>query len=216
MSGQTETVIETILQQIDEGLINPGDPIAEEALIANLGISRTPLREALLRLEQTGLIIRKSRKGAILFRPTLEEFLAILEVHASLEGQAAAMAARRISSAQAKVLEQSVAACEAFERGHAKDDAHAYYQLNLQFHKTVAEAAGNPFLLDMIKSNARKLMAYYRARYRYKGSIKTSVREHREIANLILSGGFDDAQAMMQRHVQFDQVTAMDLLAAVD
>ena len=78
-----------------------------------------------------------------------------------------------------------------------------------------ALAAGNPFLTEMIKTNARKLLAYYRARYHYAGAIAQSAREHREIAQLIEARDADAAEAMMQRHVQFDQITAMDLLAAL-
>ena len=216
MSGQTDTVIETILLQIDDGILNPGDVIGEEALIAELGISRTPLREALLRLEQTGLVKRQSRKGAVVFKPTLEEFLSILEVHAALEGQAAGLAARRLSKTQGNRLEAAVEACLNFRREDHEDDARAYYQLNLQFHKIVAEAGGNVFLLELIKSNARKLMAYYRARYRYRGTIKASAEEHRKIAELILSRKSVEAQELMTKHVQFDQVTAIDLLAAIE
>ena len=106
-------------------------------------------------------------------------------------------------------------ACEAHcaELGETEPDA--YYQLNLRFHGTVAESAGNPFLLEMIKTNARKLMAYYRARYRYAGSIADSAREHRAIARLIVARDSEGAESAMRRHVQFDQVTAMDLLAAL-
>ncbi len=216
MAGQTESVLNAILSGIDEGELNPGDPIDENALIARYGVSRTPLREALLRLEAMGLVLRQPRKGAVLFRPSLEEFLAILEVHARLEGQAAGLAARRISSAQKEALEKVVAACEAHARTHGDDDPDGYYALNLAFHKLVGEASGNPFLLEMIKMNARKLLAYYRARYRYAGAIAESAHEHREIAELILSGQADQAEALMVRHVQFDRVTVMDLLAALD
>lgn len=67
----------------------------------------------------------------------------------------------------------------------------------------------------MIKTNARKLMAYYRARYRYPGAIAQSAAEHRQIAQLILSHDRAGAEAAMVAHVQFDQVTVMDLLAAL-
>jgi DNA-binding GntR family transcriptional regulator len=173
------------------------------------------VREALLQLEAVGLIRRHPRKGATLFRPTLEEFLAILEVHAKLEGQAAGLAARRLSAGWADRLEAAVQACErhAAEKGDAEPDV--YYQLNLRFHETVALAAGNTFLTEMIKTNARKLLAYYRARYHYAGAIAQSAREHREIARLIVARDASGAEALMQRHVQFDQITAMDLLAAL-
>lgn len=215
MAGQTDTIIAAILGAIETGGLNPGDFIEEQTLIAAHNVSRTPVREALIQLETAGLIRRLPRKGAVVFKPTLEEFLAILEVHAKLEGQAAGLAARRLSPTHRAALEASVLACErhAAQLGDAEPDR--YYQLNMDFHRVVAEAAGNLFLLDMIKTNARKLMAYYRARYHYTGVIGASARDHRMIADLITARDSEAAEAAMARHVQFDQVTALDLLAAL-
>jgi DNA-binding GntR family transcriptional regulator len=215
MANQTDTIITAILDQIEAGRLNPGDLIDEAPLIAEHNVSRTPVREALIQLETAGLIKRLPRKGAVVFKPTLEEFLAILEVHAKLEGQAAGLAARRLSTSHAARLEQVTKACEdhAATLGDAEPDR--YYQLNMAYHARVAEAAGNPFLLEMIKTNARKLMAYYRARYHYKGAIADSARDHRAITGLITARDADGAEAAMTRHVQFDHVTAMDLLAAL-
>lgn len=215
MAGQTETLTNTLLSWIDAGRLNPGDVIDEAELVAEFAVSRTPVREAILQLEAMGLVRRLPRKGATVFRPSLEEFLAILEVHAKLEGQAAGLAARRLSVSWAKALEAAVQACEAFARAQGDANPDAYYQLNLRFHECVALAAGNPFLTEMIKTNARKLLAYYRARYRYAGAIATSAAEHRAIASLIFARDAAGAEALMHRHVQFDQITAMDLLAAL-
>jgi len=215
MAGQTEQVLNAILADIDGGRLNPGDIIEEAPLVQQHGVSRTPVREAFIQLEAAGLIRRLPRKGAVLFRPTLEEFLAILEVHAKLEGQAAGLAARRLSPQNAIDLEAAVVACEVHAAQKGDDDPNGYYQLNLRFHEVVAISAGNPFLVEMIKTNARKLMAYYRARYRYPGSIAVSAAEHRQIAGLITSHQRDKAETAMATHVQFDQVTVMDLLAAL-
>jgi DNA-binding GntR family transcriptional regulator len=215
MTGPTINLLSELLTRIDLGRLNPGDVIDEQHLVDTFAVSRTPVREALLQLEAMGLIRRLPRKGATVFRPTLEEFLAILEVHAKLEGQAAGLAARRLSVSGAAALENVVQACEAHAQDKGDTDPDGYYQLNLRFHATIAEASGNPFLLDMIKTNARKLLAYYRARYRYAGAIATSAADHRRIAGLITSRDAVAAEAAMQRHVQFDQVTAMDLLAAL-
>lgn len=215
MAGQTDQVLNAVLESIDGGALNPGDMIEESRLMAQHGVSRTPVREALIQLESAGLIRRLPRKGAVVFKPTLEEFLAILEVHAHLEGQAAGLAARRLSVQNAEDLEAVVKACEAHAGTKGDGDPEGYYRLNLRFHEVVALSAGNAFLLDMIKTNARKLMAYYRARYRYPGSIATSAAEHRRIATLITDHQRAAAQAEMVRHVQFDQVTVMDLLAAL-
>ena len=159
-------------------MLNPGDVFEEAALVAPFGVSRTPVREALMQIEAAGLVRRLPRKGAT-------------------------------------ALDAATAAGEGHFAAFGESQTDAYYQLNLRFHAAVAEAAGNPFLLDMIKTNARKLMAYYRARYRYAGSIESSAREHRAIAALITARDSEGAERAMQRHVQFDQVTAMDLLAAV-
>lgn len=215
MAGQTETVLNAVIAGIDSGQLNPGDVIEEAPLMQAHGVSRTPVREALIQLETAGLIKRLPRKGAVLFKPTLEEFLAILEVHAKLEGQAAGLAARRLSASNAIDLEAAVQACERHANTKGDCDPTGYYRLNMRFHEVVALSAGNPVLVDMIKTNARKLMAYYRARYRYPGSIAQSAAEHRQIADLIASHQREEAEALMQRHVQFDQVTVMDLLAAV-
>lgn len=209
-------VVDTILSKIDEGTLHPGDVVGEDTLIAELGISRTPLREALLQLEAHGLVTRQPRKGVVVFKPTLEEFLAILEVHARLEGQAAGLAARRLSPERSKSLQSIVRNCEAHSAKHGDGEPDAYYQLNLDFHRVIGEASGNPFLLDMIKSNARKLMAYYRARYRTSGAIHASAVEHAAIAQAILDRNSAKAEELMIRHVQFDHVTAMDLLASFD
>lgn len=215
MSAPSPSLVQYLLNRIDLGLLNPGDVIDEQELVATYGVSRTPVREAILHLEAVGLVRRLPRKGATIFRPTLEEFLAILEVHAKLEGQAAGLAARRLSRQGALALEATVAACEAHAAAKGDAEPDAYYQCNLRFHEAVAIAAGNDVLVDFIKTNARKLLAYYRARYRFAGSIANSAAEHRVIAGLIHDRDSVGAEALMQRHVQFDQVTAMDLLAAL-
>jgi DNA-binding GntR family transcriptional regulator len=215
MAGQTEILIAALMSWIDTGRLNPGDAVDESALVAEFGVSRTPVREALLQLEAVGLLRRHPRKGATLFRPTLEEFLAILEVNAKLEGQAAGLAARRLSVSGAARLEEIVLACEAHVRDKGDADSDAYYQLNLAFHEAVAIASGNAFLTEMIKTNARKLLAYYRARYRFAGAIATSAAEHRLLLSLICARDSVQAEATMQAHVHFDQITAMDLLAGL-
>ena len=215
MAGQTNIILNAVLGDIERGVLNPGDVIEEQQLVDTHKVSRTPVREAVIALEAAGLIKRLPRKGAVIFRPTLEEFLAILEVHAKLEGQAAGLAARRLSNTHAQALEAAVTACEAHAQKHGDGAPDAYYQLNMDFHRVVAEAAGNPYLLEMIKTNARKLMAYYRARYHYKGVIATSAKEHRVIADLIFAREAIEAETAMERHVSFDHVTALDLLAAL-
>ena len=96
MAGQTDSVIDLIIARIDAGDILPGNEINEKEMMEACGVSRTPVREALIRLETDGLVQRHPRKGAVIFRPTVAEFLTILEVHANLESFAAGLAGQRI------------------------------------------------------------------------------------------------------------------------
>ncbi|MBB4062959.1 GntR family transcriptional regulator [Gellertiella hungarica] len=215
MGNQTDLIVNHIVKSIEDGRLNPGDVIEEKALVSEFGVSRTPVREALLQLDAVGILKRKPRGGAEVFRPTLEEFLAILEVHGKLEGHAAALAARRLSPADAMALDMACSACDGHAMIYGDDKPDLYYQHNLEFHRTIAIASHNDVLLDLIRTNGRKLLAYYRARYRYKGSIGKSATEHRQIAQLILDRDSAAAEALMVSHVTFDSVTAMDLLAVL-
>ena len=78
MAGQTEQVLNAILRDIEAGHLVPGAALEENELVTRHGVSRTPVREAFIQLEAIGLIKGFPRKGAVLFKPTLEEFLAIL------------------------------------------------------------------------------------------------------------------------------------------
>ncbi|MCR9125897.1 MAG: GntR family transcriptional regulator [Rhodobacteraceae bacterium] len=212
MAAHSDAVVAEILRRVDIGTLRPGDGIDEDALARQLGVSRTPVREALLKLDAQGLVRRNPRKGASVYKPSLHAFLSILEVHARLEGQAAGLAARRLSAARGHQLQAAVAACAAHADTHGDGEPDGYYQCNLAFHRIVAEASGNDCLLELIKTNARKLMAYYRARYGFAGVIAASVADHRAIATAILDRDAARAEDLMADHVQFDQPTAMDLL----
>lgn len=109
--------MDAILTMIDGGALNPGDVIAENALRARLDILRMPLREAPLQLQAQKLVTRQPRKGVVVFKPTLEEFPAVLEMHASLDAQGAGLAAQRLSFiAEALLNRQSNLAGELMTR----------------------------------------------------------------------------------------------------
>jgi DNA-binding GntR family transcriptional regulator len=204
-----------IIARIDSGELLPGDAIGEQEMMELCGVSRTPVREAFIRLETDGLIQRHPRKGAIIFRPTIAEFLTILEVHANLESFAAGLAAQRITADLEVELKSIVADCEVHADTHGPSEPGLYYQLNLRFHEVIVRSACNDVLLELVKTNARKLMAYYRLRYRHPNATKISANEHRQIADHILARRSDEAAAAMLQHFNYDRQTVMDLIASV-
>ena len=212
---QTEFVIETVMSRIEAGSLLPGDPLSEAELGAACEVSRTPVREAIIQLEASGLIVRHPRKGARLFRPTTDEFLAILEVHTNLEAQAAGLAAHRISPTQMNLLRARTDACSEFAKNSEAQDHAAYYKLNMLYHSAIADASCNPFLIDMIKLNARKLMAHYRLRYRVPGEIAASASDHEKITALIAKRDSAGAARAMLDHFNYDRETVMQMTTSV-
>lgn len=212
---QTGAVSEAIIARIDDGSLLPGDLIDEKNLMESCGVSRTPVREALIQLEADGLVVRNARKGVRLFQPSVEEFLSILEVHANLEAHAAELAARRIADDQREALSACVRDCVAFAETEKSGDHAGYYALNMQFHEIIAEASCNPFLIEMVKLNARKLMGYYRVRYRTPGAIGQSAREHVIIAELIREGNASAARQAMVDHFNYERETVMNMIASM-
>lgn len=215
MTTQTSTVIDLIIARIDAGTLLPGQAIDEKDMMAKCGVSRTPVREALIRLEVDGLVQRHARKGAVIFQPDVQDFLTILEVHANLESFAAGLAAQRITDEGADDLRANVAACRDHAQAHGHSDPAGYYQLNLRFHEIVGRSARNDVLAHMVKTNARKLMAYYRMRYRTPGAAVASAEDHGVIAGHILERRADAAKAAMLAHFNYDRQTVMDLIASV-
>lgn len=215
MAGQTGTVVDLIIAMIDGGELLPGNAVDEKEMMRLCGVSRTPVREALIRLEAAGLIQRHARKGAVIFQPTVAEFLTILEVHANLESFAAGLAAQRITDDLKAELKANVEACERHAADHGNAQPSGYYQLNLQFHEIVVRAARNDVLADMVKTNARKLMAYYRMRYRNPGASELSAQEHAQIAEHILAHRVVEAATAMLEHFNYDRPTVTNLIASV-
>lgn len=216
MANQTSKVIDTIIQRIDTGVYLPGTVLDETRLAEEIDVSRTPVREAFIQLETEGLIVRGGRRrGAEVFKPNTDQFLNILEVHAQLEAQAAELAARRITEELIKALNDNLSRSITHHERHGDEDHAGYYQLNLSFHDIILTASGNPFLGALIRTNARKLMAYYRNRYAFKGATAASLQEHQAIADLICAGDAAGARKAMAQHFEYDLDTVMDLLAVV-
>ena len=212
---QTDAVVETILLRIEDGTLMPGDAIEEKDLIEACGVSRTPVREALIQLEADGLVVRHARKGVSLFRPNTDEFLSILEVHATLEAQAAELAAERLSLAAEATIEACTKACERFAKDADPANHNEYYNLNRLYHAAIADASCNIYLVDLIKLNARKLMAHYRLRYRTPGAIEQSAQEHRVISDRIFARDSSGARAAMFAHFNYERETVMHMIASL-
>jgi DNA-binding GntR family transcriptional regulator len=191
-----ERVAERLRERILEHSLSPGSWIDEQALTAELGISRTPLREALKVLASEGLVTMKLRRGAYVTEVSEQDLTEVFHLLALLESDAAAIVAQRASDAQiaelAKLhqgLEDSVA------------DRDAFFTANERFHMRLLEIAGNRWRNQMV-ADLRKVMKLYRHHSLFKqGRLEASLKEHRRIMAALKARNAPLVQQLMQQHL---------------
>lgn len=210
MGAQTSEIHDHILAEIVSGRLRPGDGIDEAAIAVRFGVSKTPIREAILQLEAEEVVEKRPRAGARVARLAADQLIELIELHSELEGAAAFHAARRATSEQKEQL-QLVAGAYAARAG-AGNDA---YDLNLAFHMSVFRAANNQALSRLIDQTGVRLVSYFRAQEGLRRAADAAVAEHGDIVAAIVAGQADLARAAMRRHGEIASDMLLDVLAAM-
>jgi DNA-binding GntR family transcriptional regulator len=183
ITGATSDMVYAILHEaILSGILPPGQRLGEELLAALFDVSRTPVREALLRLETTGLAHRVPRRGLIVARITPEEIVEVYVVRENLDGLAAHLAAQVATPSDVAIL---IAINEEFARAARAGDVVAMADLNLQFHEAVARVARNSLLsqfLTQIHHHVRRIPG---TTFQHPGRAASAVEEHASIIEAI-------------------------------
>ena len=192
------TATELIRIAIVDGRLQPGARLKEKDLAEMLGISRTPVREALLLLQAEGLVEAAPNRGATVKAYTEQELADLYDLRALLEGYAARRAASRIGAAQLEVLQQSL---EEFDDARLAQDRQAISAANLRFHFTIVEASGADRLAKVVRS-AVEVPLVYRSFYLFSEE-ETELSEimHRRIAAALAAGDAERAELLMKEHI---------------
>lgn len=170
-----DVVFNTLRQAILRGELKPGERLMEIALANRLGVSRTPIREAIRMLELEGLVIMIPRKGAQVAQITEQDLNDVLEVRLGLEELAVRFACERITDEEIKELGLAV---KEFEKKMREDDLSAQAEADVKFHEIIYGATHNRRLVQII-NNIREQMYRYRIEYlKDVESRKTLVKEH--------------------------------------
>jgi DNA-binding GntR family transcriptional regulator len=214
MGLQADQVRKDILDRMLERRLLPGDVIDEAELRDRLSLSATPIREAFIALEATGVVHRPPRGGARVAAFDLEGLVKAVETLAELEGAVAYRAARRISAAQADALRAASDACLQAAAAPVQDAA-VYYDLNIGFHRAMIAAAGNETLGAILVQLGNRLVAYLAARHALPGEIRRSAEDHARIVAVVLDSQAEKARTMMMDHVLFQDTVALDVLNRV-
>lgn len=191
-----ETVAERLRQRILGHQVGPGSWIDEQALAAEFGISRTPLREALKVLASEGLVTMKLRRGAYVTEVSSRDLTEVFHLLALLEGDAAATVARIASTEQMHELEGLHLELETTQ--HDRD---AFFAANERFHLHLLDLASNRWG-KQVATDLRRVMKLNRHHSLFKqGRIDASLREHREILVALLARDPERAQYLMREHI---------------
>lgn len=211
---RAEELREQLEQDIVTGAFRPGERLDEQSLAARFGVSRTPIREALMQLASTGLITLQPRRGAFVATLSLREIIERFEVMAALEGMCGALAARRIDDAGRGRLAQAHEACIRETRGAASADQ--YYYANERFHHVIYAACGNAFLCEQARQLHGRLKPYRRLQLRARSRVASSLAEHQEIVEAILAGDGARAERRLKEHILIQGERLTDFIASYD
>jgi len=203
---------ERIEEQIATGELLPGCALDEATLVAQHGVSRTPVREALIQLAADGLIEIRPRRGAVVTSISPARLLEMFEVMGELEAMCGRLASRRMSETERTDL---VAAHQACEIARAEQDSDNYFYCNERFHAAIYNGSHNNFLGEQALQLHRRLRPYRRLQLRVRNRMATSFKEHEAIVQAIVSGDADVAAQTLREHVVVQGERFGDLLASL-
>ncbi|WP_157015615.1 GntR family transcriptional regulator [Mesorhizobium xinjiangense] len=194
------------------GAFEPGARLDEAQLAARFGVSRTPIREALMQLSAIGLVEVRPRRGAIVVDPGPDRIFEMFEVMAELESMAGALAARRHTEQDKAAILDSHARCE---RSAASEDSDSYYYDNEVFHYAIYAASHSGFLAEQCAALHRRLRPYRRLQLRVRNRMKVSLSEHAAIVEAILAGDAETARSRLRSHVAVQGDRFSDLVSSL-
>jgi DNA-binding GntR family transcriptional regulator len=188
----------TLREAILAGHLRPGDRLGEEQLAREFGVSRTPIREAIFRLEAEHFAIRLVRRGLVVRTIPEEQVLEVYAVRAALDQLAATLAAEHATVPERARLhwlnEQFQAAAERFEHSYMAD-------LNIQFHEALCEAAHNGMLLHFVRQIHDWVRRFGETTFSRPGRAGAAVAEHRAIIEAIDQGDAEAAGRLAAEHM---------------
>jgi DNA-binding GntR family transcriptional regulator len=197
--------VELIRAAILEGRLAPGHRLKEGELAGTLGISRTPIREALFILQAEGLIEATPNRGATVRTYELEELRDMYELRGVLEGLAARRAAPRLDHA---AIEELRASCDRFAEVAESGEITSIVAENLFFHGTIHEAAGSARLQEMVRQTIALPLVYRSFVWYSPDQIRASLHYHRQLVGAFERRDAERAELLMKEHL----AEALDML----
>ncbi|MTI82108.1 MAG: GntR family transcriptional regulator [Firmicutes bacterium] len=194
-----EIVFETLREAIIKGNLNPGERLMEIQLAEEMGVSRTPVREAIRKLELDGLVVMVPRKGAYVAGISMKDIVDVLEVRAALDALAARLAAERITDDELDKLEKSIVSISEVSDGKNLDEVVAR---DTGFHETIYEASRNKKLVQFITHLKEQLQRFRSTSLSIPGRTKEALEEHKQIVEALSERNAELASQLAYQHIE--------------
>lgn len=201
-----DVVFNTLRQAILTGELKPGERLMEIHLANKLGVSRTPIREAIRKLELEGLVTMIPRKGAEVAQITEKSLKDVLEVRRALDALCVELACDRISEAELKALSD---ACDAFEAATKTKDTKKIAQADVALHDIIVKATDNSRLVQLVNNLSEQM---YRYRFEYikdENCHEQLTREHRIMYESIRDKDKETAARTAKLHIDNQESSIM-------
>lgn len=212
MKNRSEVLREAIEEMIAVGKLAPGQHLDETELSNEFGVSRTPIREALIQLASMGVVVVRPRRGAVVAEIGPQQLVEMFEVMSELEAMCGRLAARRMSPAEQASLLAAHQACKAARDANDPDD---YYYKNEAFHDAIYAGSHNAFLAEQTRSLHRRLKPYRRLQLRVRDRITNSYGEHEAIVRAIIDGDGERTAELLRGHIMIQGQRFADLIASL-
>ncbi|TCT13956.1 GntR family transcriptional regulator [Natranaerovirga pectinivora] len=208
-----DVVFNTLRKAILKGELVPGERLMEKQLADRLGVSRTPIREAIRKLELEGLVAMVPRKGAEVARITEKDLRDVLEVRCALEELAVKIACEKMTPETIEKLRETM---NAFNVAVNQKDVEKIVEKDVEFHDVIFNATENEKLIQII-NNLREQIYRFRVEYiRKSDNHMDLVREHEQILNAIENQNVAKAKDVAQQHILNQEMTVIKLIKDID
>ena len=193
-----DQVFEKLENDIISGVYPRGEVLTELKLVEQLGVSRTPIREALRRLEQERLI-KDTGKGSLVLGITVEDLVDIMEIRQRIEGVAAAYATRNMTR---EGMEELRRISDLQDFYYQKMDLERLREMDDMFHDTIYELSGSTVLCDTLRPLHKKTQRYRKLSEGDKERLSASIGQHKAIFSAIAQGDAELAQRLITEHIE--------------
>jgi DNA-binding GntR family transcriptional regulator len=192
-----DLVFTTLRDEILSGELGPGERLNTSQLSERLGVSRTPIREALNRLTSIGLVENIPHRGAFVRKLSIEEIIEMYYIRAALEGIAARLAARNLKEEE---IQQLLGYCDEMESHLSTGDYQRILETNFEFHSIIYQAAQSPRLQSLILQYYRQSEQYRALGLELPGRYAEICQEHRSLALALAERDIEGAESKAREH----------------